>query len=240
MVKKLLVLLLVFAGFIPVFAQPGDTSYRVQISLLTCGPGDEEVYEVFGHTAVRVIDSVAHTDEVYNYGTFAYGPDFELQFMKGKLLYYLNVEPFNAFMAEYIRANRSVEEQVLVLDWKQKEHIRYFLDWNAEPENKNYKYDFFFDNCATRIRDIFPRPDVFGKEFHYSPVTTNRVALIMLPSTRNLLTDRPRTVSRARMEVSIRPPLIPADLSFFPGSMRTGGVAIFWPFTVAPASPSRR
>lgn len=169
MVKKLLVLLLVFAGFIPVYAQPGDTSYRVQISLLTCGPGDEEVYEVFGHTAVRVIDSVAHTDEVYNYGTFAYGPDFELQFMKGKLLYYLNVEPFNAFMAEYIRANRSVEEQVLVLDWKQKEHIRYFLDWNAEPENKNYKYDFFFDNCATRIRDIFPRPDVFGKEFHYGP-----------------------------------------------------------------------
>ena len=140
---------------------------HLRISLLTCGPGDEEVWEVFGHTAVRVIDSERHTDEVFNYGTFEFGPNFEIQFMKGKLNYCLSVMSFTEFMQEYIQAKRSVEEQELLLDWKQKEHVCDFLEWNAEAENKYYKYDFFFDNCATRIRDIFPRPQVFGKDFRF-------------------------------------------------------------------------
>ena len=140
---------------------------HLRVSLLTCGPGDEQVWEVFGHTAVRVIDSVHHTDEVFNYGTFEFGPDFEIQFMKGKLNYCVSVMSFHEFMEEYIQAKRSVEEQELLLDWKQKQHICDFLYWNAEPENKYYKYDFFFDNCATRIRDIFPKPQVFGKEFRF-------------------------------------------------------------------------
>jgi hypothetical protein len=142
-------------------------SIHLRISLLTCGPGDEEVYEVFGHTGVRVIDSASHTDIVFNYGTFAYGPDFEWQFMRGKLLYSVSIAPFQYFMQEYVEAKRSVEEQVLLLNDKQKDAIYAFLLWNAEPENKNYKYDFFFDNCSTRIRDIFTKPDVFGKDFHY-------------------------------------------------------------------------
>ncbi len=165
MLKKTLLLLLAFTAFISTYAQPDSSHLR--ISLLTCGPGDEEVWEVFGHTAVRVIDSVAQTDKVYNYGTFEYGPDFEMQFMRGKLLYSLAVEPFNGFMQEYVEARRSVEEQVLTISWKQKERIAYFLQWNADPENKYYKYDFFFDNCATRIRDIFPRPEIFGRDFRY-------------------------------------------------------------------------
>ena len=140
---------------------------HLRISLLTCGPGDEEVWEVFGHTAVRVIDSIHYTDLVFNYGTFEFGPDFEIQFMRGKLNYCVAVEQFRSFMQEYVEAKRSVEEQVLLLDGNQKEHVYDFLQWNAEPENKYYKYDFFFDNCATRIRDIFPRPEVFGKAFHY-------------------------------------------------------------------------
>ena len=144
----------------------GDSSH-LRISLLTCSPGDNEVYEVFGHTAVRIVDSVAHTDMVYNYGTFEYGPDFESQFMRGKLLYSLAVDPFNAFMMEYVQAKRTVEEQVIIADWKKKELIHFFLEWNAEKENRYYKYDFFFDNCATRIRDIFSRPEIFGKGFHY-------------------------------------------------------------------------
>jgi hypothetical protein len=171
MIKKVLTLLLSIAGYLPVFAQ-SDSSH-IRISLLTCGPGDEEVYEVFGHTGIRIIDSINHTDNVYNYGTFSYGPDFEMQFMRGKLLYSLSVEPFYVFMDEYIQAKRSVEEQVLLMDWKKKEQIYYFLDWNAEPENKNYKYDFFFDNCATRIRDIFTRPEVFGKNFRFGRALPN-------------------------------------------------------------------
>lgn len=133
-----------------------DTSH-LRISLLTCGPGSGEVYEVFGHTAVRIIDSVNGTDDVYNYGMFSYGPGFELQFMQGRLLYYVAYYPFRAFMPEYLEAGRSVQEQELLLDGAQKENIYAYLQWNSQPEHKNYKYDFFFDNCATRIRDIFPK-----------------------------------------------------------------------------------
>ncbi len=174
MLKKFCILLVALAAHFGAFAQT-DAGNIVQqhagdhlrISLLTCGPGDEEVWEVFGHTAVRVIDTPNHTDVVFNYGTFEFGPDFEMQFMKGKLNYCLSVMTFNEFMQEYVQAKRSVEEQELLLDWKQREHIYDFLQWNAENENKYYKYDFFFDNCATRIRDIFPKPQVFGKAFHF-------------------------------------------------------------------------
>ncbi len=170
MVRKTFLLVLLLCSFVlPAFCQQ-DSTPHLRISLLTCGPGDEEVYEVFGHTGVRVIDSVHHTDLVYGYGTFSYGPDFELQFMKGKLLYYISAMPFQSFMEEYIEAKRSVEEQELIVDWKAKEQIAYFLEWNMEPENKYYKYDFFFDNCATRIRDIFTSAQVFGRKLHYGRV----------------------------------------------------------------------
>ena len=179
MLKKLrpLLLLLAVCLYLPAFCQSDSvnrdtaawqrTDTHLRISLLTCGPGDEEVWEVFGHTAVRVIDSLHHTDIVYNYGTFEFGPNFEIQFMKGKLNYCLAQQQFFEFMQEYIEAKRSVEEQELLLGWKQKEQIYDFLIWNAEPENKYYKYDFFFDNCATRIRDIFPKPQVFGNAFRF-------------------------------------------------------------------------
>ena len=165
MFKKVVFLLAILAGFVPAIAQ--DSGSHIRISLLTCGPGDDEIWEVFGHTALRVIDSAEHTDLVYNYGTFDYGPDFEMQFMRGKLLYSLAIQEYKDFVQEYIDAKRSVEEQVLMLNDLQKEHIYAFMEWNADPENKYYKYDFFFDNCATRIRDIFPRPEVFGKSFTF-------------------------------------------------------------------------
>jgi hypothetical protein len=77
--------------FIPVSSRPCTTYLRTRISLLTCAPG-EELYSTFGHTAIRVTDSTAGTDEVYNYGTFEFAPDFYYKFVKGKLLYALAVE----------------------------------------------------------------------------------------------------------------------------------------------------
>lgn len=147
--------------------QAAEIARHLRISLLTCSPGHEEVYEVFGHTAVRVIDSTRHTDLVYNYGTFEYGPDFEIKFMRGKVLYCLSVDPFLNFMEEYVEAKRSVQEQVLYLDDTGNYNMAAFLDWNAQPANKFYKYDFFFDNCATRIRDIFKQPDITGNAFQF-------------------------------------------------------------------------
>ncbi len=144
--------------------QPG-----MRVSLVTCGPGYEEVYEVFGHTAIRVIDSAAHTDMVYNYGTFnGFEKNFELKFMQGKLLYYLSVYPFKDFLPEYIERRRSVTEQVLEMTDSQKKAFVAYLDWNAEPENRSYKYDFFYDNCATRIRDLFP--ETIGKDFKFGKI----------------------------------------------------------------------
>jgi hypothetical protein len=125
----------------------------LQVSLLTCAPG-EELYSTFGHTALRVQDPSKGIDLVYNYGTFEFGPDFYSKFIRGKLLYYLSVEPFPDFMMEYQMESRSVEEQVLNLSCAEKTKLLNALQLNAEERNRYYKYDFLFDNCTTRARDI--------------------------------------------------------------------------------------
>ncbi len=136
-------------------AVPSDTS-RLRVSLVTCGVGDE-LYASFGHTAIRVIDSNRGMDYAFNYGTFSFDEDFYPKFIRGKLLYYVNTEGYNSFIGSYVYERRSVEEQVLLLSGEQKRKLYDFLLENALPENKFYKYDFLFDNCATRIRDVFPR-----------------------------------------------------------------------------------
>ncbi len=154
--KVYLLMLALFFGVYAAAEASSDSSSGVRISLLTCGTGPE-VWETFGHTALRVVDSAAGTDNVYNYGTFAFSDDFAWQFAQGKLDYSLSVYPYIYFLDEYARDQRSVDEQVLLLNPHQIHQMRTFLDLNALPENRDYKYDFFYDNCATRIRDIFPR-----------------------------------------------------------------------------------
>lgn len=129
-------------------------SSRLRISLLTCTPG-EELYSTFGHSALRVTDSNAVTDLVYNYGTFNFDDEgFYLKFARGKLLYYVSVELFRDFAANYQYENRGITEQVLNLSGEEKIRMRHFLEENLQPQNRYYKYDFFFDNCTTRLRDI--------------------------------------------------------------------------------------
>ena len=136
------------------FAQ--DTS-RLRISLLTCTPG-QELYSTFGHSAYRVVDSNSVTDIVYNYGTFNFDDDgFYLKFIRGKLLYYLSIESFRDFTSFYQSGNRGITEQVLNLPASEKINIRHFLNENLKEENKYYKYDFFLDNCTTRLRDILKK-----------------------------------------------------------------------------------
>lgn len=162
MLRNLLAIVLLSAFSYTSFAQ-ADSS-RLRISLLTCGPGDE-IWAQFGHTAVRVTDSAAGTDVVYNYGTFSFGEGFELQFMRGKLLYYVSYYPYENFLQEYNNPQRRVEEQELLIKGEEKQAIRDYLVDNAREENRYYKYDFFFDNCATRIRDVFPK--ALGHQFKY-------------------------------------------------------------------------
>ena len=149
-----------------------DDSSHIRISILTCGVGDE-LYSSFGHTGIRVIDSARYTDDVYNYGTFDFGdPGFYKKFMLGKLPYYIDRGPYRDFMSEYIDEKRRVEEQVLNLDAKHKEAFIAYLENNMRPENRAYKYDFMWDNCSTRVRDIFPR--TLGDEFYFGDILTQR------------------------------------------------------------------
>ncbi len=129
-------------------------SQQSKISVLTCAQGDE-LYSAFGHSALRVYDAENNMDLVFNYGTFDFNtPNFYLKFANGKLDYILSVSQFKRFLAAYFKENRSVKEQVLNLSLEDKQSVFDALMENYRPENRYYKYDFFFDNCATRIVDI--------------------------------------------------------------------------------------
>lgn len=157
------IILLFFCPLLSVAQQ--DSASHLRISLLTVGVGDE-IYASFGHTGIRVVDSTAGTDIVYNWGTFdGFQEDFELKFMRGKLLYYCSSEPYQHFVATYIQERRGVEEQEIFLNNVQKRQLQSFLNENLKEENRYYKYDFLYDNCATRPRDVFPK--TFGVAFRY-------------------------------------------------------------------------
>lgn len=138
-----------------VFAQQYQISETAQISLLTIEHGNDP-YNIFGHSAIRVFDPRLNIDEVYNYGTFDFKTDnFTLKFLRGKLDYQLAIQPYAQFLRGYQYEKRAIVEQVLNLDAKSKADIYSFIRTNYEPENRLYLYDFFFDNCSTRIRDLF-------------------------------------------------------------------------------------
>lgn len=167
MVDKLKCALLIILSCLAIhtWAQPKQLSDQAMISLLTCEQGDE-LYSIFGHSAIRVKDPVHKLDIVYNYGTFDFDtPNFYPKFIKGQLNYTLSVTKFRRFVSNYERDNRDVTEQLFVLDSIQKNRLFAFLQDNMKPEKRNYRYDFFFDNCATRIRDIFPK--TFPGEVRY-------------------------------------------------------------------------
>lgn len=130
-----------------------DTS-RLQISIITCEPGSE-LYSIFGHSAIRVVDSNFVADVIYNFGTFDFSdPDFYQKFIQGKLKYFLSIERTEDFIESYKAENRGITEQVLLLSAIEKRNIRDALAENIKEENRFYLYDFFLDNCTTRLRDI--------------------------------------------------------------------------------------
>ena len=138
---------------------------QTTISLLTGSPG-AELYSTFGHSAIRIKDPSQRIDMVYNYGTFDFNtPNFYVKFARGQLDYKLSRESFERMKAGFVYENRSVVEQELNLTNAQKTRLIQLLSKNYLPENRYYKYDFFFDNCATRIRDLMIT--AFGDDFQY-------------------------------------------------------------------------
>jgi len=123
------------------------------IYAVTFGPGDHPFFK-FGHDAIWIHDDAAGTDRVYNFGTFSFnGPRLILDFLHGRMTYWLSVSYLPAVLASYERENRTIDVQELALDPSAKQALRARLDVNARPENRDYKYDYFLDNCATRVRD---------------------------------------------------------------------------------------
>lgn len=130
-------------------------SNKAEISLMTFGPGQEQLYTAFGHSAFRVNDPGLGIDHAYNYGVFDFNqPNFYLNFARGYLYYRLGVMDYKSFEDHYIYYNRYVREQKLNLTPKQKQRLFDYLQWNNQPENQHYRYDYFYDNCATKMPNI--------------------------------------------------------------------------------------
>ena len=144
---------MLFFVFIQLTAQQ-KLSPKATVSVITCGPGSE-LYTAFGHSAFRVYDPVLGIDKAYNYGTFNFNaPNFYLNFAKGKLIYQLSVTNFNRFLRIYQYENRWVKTQELAINTSEAQAIFNFLENNAKPQNKYYQYDFFYNNCSTKIEEI--------------------------------------------------------------------------------------
>lgn len=124
------------------------------VSVVTCGPGNE-LYNAFGHSAFRVYDPILKLDKIYNYGTFDFNkPNFYLNFAKGKLTYQLSTTRYGYFLQQFNYENRWVKTQELDLDDIDVQAVYDFLENNAKPENSSYQYDFFYDNCSTKMEDV--------------------------------------------------------------------------------------
>tara|TARA_R110000737_G_scaffold39712_6_gene59740 strand:+ start:5358 stop:6542 length:1185 start_codon:yes stop_codon:yes gene_type:complete len=157
-------LILLFTAFLGL-SQNAELSPLSKISLLTVGTG-EDLAAKFGHSAIRLQDPTLGIDEVYGYGTYDFeDPNFYLNFTRGKLAYNISRIPFKYFDYSYQQEKRWIKEQELDLNLQQRTLIVGFLENNLLPENKRYKYDFLFDNCATRIPMVFEK--TLGSTFKF-------------------------------------------------------------------------
>lgn len=147
-------LILLFIISISTNAQKNQLSPNAEISVLTIGPGDN-LNDAFGHNAFRITDRSLGLDVVYGYGEYDFDtPNFYLKFAQGKLNYQMSETDFLDFYNYYVYFNRTIEEQTLNLSGQEKQRLYAYLTNNYKPENRKYLYDFFYDNCATRIRDV--------------------------------------------------------------------------------------
>ncbi|MEX0813434.1 MAG: DUF4105 domain-containing protein [Chitinophagales bacterium] len=157
--------LLIFTGINANAAQ--KLSGKARVSLITCGQGPD-LYEAFGHTAIRVYDPENGINNAYNYGIFSFNQaNFYANFAMGHLWYRLGVNDFDRFVYSYEYHKRSVYEQVLNFDQEQKQALFDTLERNRLPENRYYLYNYFFHNCSTIPRDIIELASGHTIEYSY-------------------------------------------------------------------------
>jgi len=170
--KKLILVLLALAG-LEAPCQTIQLSPGAEISIITCGPWQGELYSAFGHTAIRVYDPFNGLNDAYNYGVFDFNqPNFYLNYTRGLLYFKLGVYSYPDFRDFYRYYNRSVTEQQLNLSPAQKQAVYNFLEWNAKPENETYRYDYFYNNCSSKVRDVLKQVLGDSLRFDGSYITT--------------------------------------------------------------------
>jgi hypothetical protein len=124
---------------------------------MTMGPG-KAVWERFGHNAIWIHDPGRGIDKAYNYGLFDLQQEkFLVRFLQGRMWYWMQGFPSESYVRLYRRANRSVWIQELEMSLEAKQELQKFLEWNELPENRFYHYDYYRDNCSTRVRDALDR-----------------------------------------------------------------------------------
>ena len=149
--KQFLLTSLLLSFFIS-FSQVPQLTENTEISIITIGPGNN-LNDSFGHNGFRVKNE--YLDVVYDYGRYPFNdPDFYLNFAQGKLKYLMGAANTRDIVGLYKQQNRTIKEQVLNLNQDQKEVLLNYLGNNYKPENRPYLYDFFYDNCATKMRDV--------------------------------------------------------------------------------------
>lgn len=165
MCLKRILLFILLAVSSMLFSQEREVSPLSKISLLTVGIADE-LHSKFGHTAIRIKDSATGMDIVFGYGGFDFNdPLFYYKFTTGKLDYSMDGHRYDNFLEGYKIENRWVREQELNLTLEQRNKLFAFLQNNYKEENRYYKYDFLFDNCATKIPEVFK--EVLGNDLEF-------------------------------------------------------------------------
>ena len=137
--------------------RPSARPPALTVYLMTMGPG-KRVWERFGHNAIWIHDPVHGTDQAYNYGLFDFRQhNFLLRFIQGRMWYWMQGFPAQSYVESYRRANRSVWVQELEMAPQARVQLQQFLEWNEQPEHRFYHYDYYRDNCSTRVRDALDR-----------------------------------------------------------------------------------
>ncbi|MDH6533969.1 DUF4105 domain-containing protein [Parabacteroides sp. 52] len=160
-------------------------SKEATISVLTSAPYEGQVFTVYGHVALRLTDPTHHFDKVFNFGLFDDSkPNFIYHFAKGETDYMLGAHDYLSYIVEYQMRGSDITEQVLDLTYEEVSLIWMNLIQNAQPENRVYRYNFFFDNCATRI-PLLLENNVNGNILYNDPPPTRTFRDMIDECTRN-------------------------------------------------------
>jgi len=165
MVKKNKRIFLIILLFVFSFSLKADD--EIMFSVVTIGPYESELYSAFGHSGIRYVDKKNNIDHFYNYGIFDFNqPNFYVNFLNGKLLYMVAKYDYRTAEKYYINEDRYIKEQVLDLNESEKILLYNILEQNIRPENRTYLYNYVYDNCATKIRDVLQ--NVYGESLSFT------------------------------------------------------------------------